>query len=114
MILVGVFGPAVAMQRVGEASAPRKPETPRDPLRLSEPEQHGERRSDLERPGPADLLSAGWHIPSARHEDTAALVLLSTVLGGWRGIVPFAAGGWRPRSNPLYRGAVDARPATDG
>src|SRR5881397_1104492 len=93
--------------------APHKPETPPDPLRLSEPEQHGERRSDLERPGPADLLSAGWHIPSARHEDTAALVLLSTVLGGWRGIVPFAAGDWQPRSNRLYRALVDARLATD-
>jgi len=113
LILVGGFDPAVAMQRVREAFAPLKPETPPDPLRLSEPEQHGERRSDLERPGPADLLSAGWHIPSARHEDTAALVLLSTVLGGWRGIVPFAAGDWRPRSNRLYRALVDARLATD-
>src|SRR6266581_4877285 len=113
LILVGGFDPAVAMQRVREAFAPLKPETPPDPLRLSEPEQHGERRSDLERPGPADLLSVGWHIPAANHEDTAALVLLSTVLGGWRGIVPFAAGDWRPRSNRLYRALVDARLATD-
>src|SRR5207245_8907246 len=90
-----------------------RPDTPHDPLRLSEPEQHGERRSDLERPGPADLLSVGWHIPAANHEDTPALVLLSTVLGGWRGIVPFAAGDWRPRSNRLYRALVDARLATD-
>src|SRR5438093_1057019 len=101
------------MQHIREASGPLKPETPPDPLRLSEPEQHGERRSDLERPGPADLLSAGWHIPAANHEDTPALVLLSTVLGGWRGIVPFAAGDWRPRSNRLYRALVDARLATD-
>src|SRR3989449_934195 len=47
LILVGGFDPAVAMQRVREAFAPLKPETPPDPLRLSEPEQHGERR-----PGP--------------------------------------------------------------
>src|SRR2546430_2236928 len=51
LILVGGFDPAVAMQRVREAFAPLKPETPPDPLRLSEPEQHGARRSDLERPG---------------------------------------------------------------
>src|SRR3989449_11626636 len=98
------------MQHVPEAFGPLKPETPPDPHRLSEPEQHGERRSDLERPGPADLLSAGWHIPSAKHEDTAALVLLSTVLGGWRGIQPFAAGAWRPRSNRPYTAPVGARP----
>src|SRR3989442_1306997 len=113
LILVGGFDPAVAMQRVREAFAPLKPETPPDPLRLSEPEQHGERRSDLERPGPADLLSVGWHIPAANHEDTAALVLLSTVLGGWRGIVPFAAGALRPRSNRPYPALVGARLATD-
>src|SRR5881409_2737536 len=81
LILVGGFDPAVAMQRVREAFAPLKPETPPDPFRLSEPEQHGERRSDLERPGPADLLSVGWHTPAANHEDTPALVLLSTDVG---------------------------------
>ena len=113
LVLVGGFDPAVAMQHVREAFGALKPETPPDPLRLSEPEQHGERRSDLDRPGPADLLSVGWHIPAASHEDTAALVLLSTVLGGWRGIVPFAAGDWQPRSNRLYRALVDARLATD-
>src|SRR5438132_584338 len=89
------------------------PASAMDTALMIEPEQHGERRSDLDRPGPADLLSAGWHIPAASHEDTAALVLLSTVLGGWRGIVPFAAGDWQPRSNRLYRALVDARLATD-
>src|SRR5438445_49684 len=92
---------------------PLQTEAPPDPLRLAEPEQRGERRSDLERPGPADLLSVGWHIPGAAHEDTPALVLLATVLGGWRGFVPFAAGDWRPRSNRLYRALVDAKLATD-
>src|SRR3989475_102235 len=83
LILVGGFDPAVAMQRVREAFAPLKPETPPDPLRLSEPEQHGERRSDLERPGPADLLSAGWHIPSAKHEDTAARARARQQVRAW-------------------------------
>ncbi|MCI4371581.1 MAG: insulinase family protein, partial [Thermoplasmata archaeon] len=110
---IGGFDPAVAMGRIREAFSPLKPETPPDPLRLAEPEQHGERRSELARPGPADLLSIGWHIPSAAHEDTPALILLSTVLGGWRGLVPIAAGDWRPRSNRLYRALVDAKLATE-
>src|SRR3989442_2119149 len=100
LILVGGFDVAVAMQHIREAFGRLQPEAPPDPLRLAEPEQRGERRSDLERPGPADLLSVGWHIPGAAHEDTAALVLLATVLGGWRGFVPFAAGGLRAPVQP--------------
>src|SRR5439155_918188 len=105
--------PAVAMQHVREALSPLKPEAPPDQLRLSEPEQRGERRSDLVRPGPADLLSIGWHIPSAAHDDTPALILLSTVLGGWRGLISFASGDWRPRSNRLYRALGESKLATD-
>jgi len=113
LILVGGFDPAVAMQHVREAFSPLKPEAPPEALRLSEPEQRGERRSDLVRPGPADLLSIGWHIPSAAHDDTPALILLSTVLGGWRGLISFASGDWRPRSNRLYRALVESKLATD-
>ncbi len=113
LILVGGFDPAVAMQHIREAFAPLKPETPPDPMRLVEPEQHGERRSDLVRPGPANLVSMGWHVPPAAHEDTPALIVLATVLGGWRGLVPFAAGDWHPRSNRLYRALVDSKLVTD-
>jgi len=113
LILVGGFDPAVAMQRIREAFTPLRPESPPDPMRLTEPEQHGERRSDLVRPGPADLLAIGWHIPAAGHVDMPALILLSTILGGWRGLVPFASGDWRPRSNRLYRALVDTKLATD-
>lgn len=113
LILVGGFDPAVAMQHIREAFSPLRPEAPPDPLRLSEPEQRGERRSDLVRPGPADLLSAGWHIPAASHEDTPALIVLATLLGGWRGLIPFAAGDWRSRSNRLYRALVETKLATD-
>ena len=109
LTLVGGFDPAVAMQHVREAFSPHKPEPAPPPMRLAEPEQHGGRRSDLERPGATDLLFAGWHIPPFAHEDTPALILLTTVLGGWRGLTSFAAGDWRPRSNRLYRALVDAK-----
>jgi zinc protease len=113
LILVGGFDPAVAMQHVREAFSSLRPEAPPEPMRLAEPDQRGERRSDLVRPGPADLLSIGWHIPAASHDDTPALILLSTVLGGWRGLLSFAAGDWHPRSNRLYRALVDTKLATD-
>src|SRR3989475_9438713 len=114
LILVGGFDVAVAMQHIREAFGRLQPEAPPDPLRLAEPEQRGERRSDLERPGPADLLSVGWHIPGAAHEGTPALVLLSTVLRGWRGFVPFAAGDRRPPSDPPYLGPLHPQLAPGG
>ena len=113
LVLVGGFDPAVAMQHVRESFGPLKPEPAPPPMRLVEPEQHGERRSDLERPGATDLWLAGWHIPPFAHEDTPALLLLTTILGGWHGFTPFVGGDWRPRSTRLYRALVDAKLATD-
>ncbi len=113
LVLVGGFDPAVAMQHVREAFSPLKPEPAPPMMRLVEPEQHGERRSDLERPGATDLFLEGWHVPPFVHEDTPALLLLTTILGGWRGLTSFAAGDWRPRSNRLYRALVDTKLATD-
>src|SRR2546428_8480020 len=99
------------MQHIREAFGRLQPEAPPDPLRLAEPEQRGERRSDLERPGPADLLSVGWHIPGAAHEDTPALVLLATVLGGWPGFVPLAAGASRAPPEPPEPGPPRPEPS---
>lgn len=113
LVLVGGFDPAVAMHHIRESFAPLKPEAPPEPMRLEEPEQRGERRSDLRRPGAADLLSVGWHIPPFVHEDTPALILLSTILGGWRGFTPLAAGEWHSRSNRLYRALVETKLATE-
>ena len=113
LVMVGGFDLAVAMQHIREAFAPLKPEPAPEPMPLVEPEQRGERRSDLRRPGSADLLAIGWHVPPFVHEDTPALIVLSTILGGWRGFTPFAAGEWRSRSNRLYRALVETKLATD-
>ena len=113
LVMVGGFDLAVGMQHVREHFASLRPEPPPAPMPLVEPEQHGERRSDLRRPGAADLLSVAWHVPPFAHEDTPALIVLSTILGGWRGFMPFAAGEWRSRSNRLYRALVATKLATD-
>jgi zinc protease len=52
-------------------------------------------------------------VPPFAHDDTPALIVLATILGGWRGFIPFAAGGWQSRSNRLYRALVEAKLATD-
>jgi len=113
LVLVGGFDPAVAMGRIREAFGILRPEPALDPMRLVEPEQRGERRSELVRPGSVDLLSVGWHVPPFRHEDTPALIVLATVLGGWRGFSPLGAGAWPSRSNRLYRALVETKLATD-
>jgi zinc protease len=113
LVMAGGFDVAVAMQRVRERLGPLKPEAPPNPMRLAEPEQRGERRSDLRRPGAADLLAAAWHVPPFAHDDTPALILLTAILGGWRGFTSFGGGGWHPRANRLYRALVDAKLATD-
>ena len=113
LVMIGGFDPAVAMQHVREHLGPLKPERAPPRMTLAEPDQHGERRSALERPGPADLLSLGWKIPAFPHADTPALVLLAAVLGGWRGFLSLAAGQWHSRSNRLYRALVDTKLATE-
>ena len=113
LVLVGGFDPAVAMQHVREYLGPLKPEPAPAAVRFTEPEQHGERRSRLERPGAADLFAVAWKIPAFAHGDTPALALLATVLGGWRGFLSVAAGQWHSRSNRLYRALVDAKLATE-
>ncbi len=113
LVMIGGFDPAVAMQRIRDAFGPLEPEPPPEAMPLVEPEQRGERRSDLHRPGAADLLATGWHIPAFDHEDTPRLLLLTAILGGWTGFTAFAAGGWHPRSNRLYRALVEGKLATD-
>lgn len=113
LVLVGGFDVAVAMQRVREAFGGLRPEPPPPRTRLVEPEPRGERRSELHRPGAADLLAAAWRIPPFAHDDAPALIVLAAVLGGWRGLTSLGGGAFHPRANRLYRALVDAKLATD-
>ncbi len=61
--------------------------------RLVEPEQEGERRVTVHRPGPVPQLSIAYHVPGGAHPDTLPLWVLSGVL---------SAG----RSSRLYKGLV--------
>ena len=78
-----------------------------------EPPQIGARVSDIRWPGEVDYLEVGWKIPEWGHADLPAIVVLTGVLGGWRGFSFFATGGWTPRANRLYRGLVEAKLASD-
>jgi len=79
-----------------------------DPVRppeFVEPEQTGERRVTVRRPGPHPMLLAGYKIPAAEHPDQPALTLLSALLAGSPSFG--GSGGTMGRSSRLYRRLVE-------
>jgi zinc protease len=83
-----------------------------DPLKIEEQPQTGERRVLVRRPGPTHYVMLAYHAPQASHADSAAVVVLSSVLGGASS--PIAWGGARGlgRSSRLYRALVDGELAS--
>ena len=112
LALAGRFDPEDAMRRVRGHFGAFRPETQPAPLTIREPPQEGERRSVIRRPGTQDHVMIGYRVPELAHADTAPLLVLQAVLGGWRGFSPFGSP-FVSRSNRLYRGLVDRKLATD-
>ena len=99
--------------------------TARPYLPPAEPDQQGERRVTVHRPGPVPLLSIAYHVPGARHEDTPALWMLGAVLGAGRssrlyvalvssGLASSASAGSSETLDPhLFRVSATARADAD-
>jgi zinc protease len=82
-------------------------------MRVVEPEQSGERRVVVRRPGGATAqVLLGFHAPAASHPDLPALLVLDGILSGFKGVAPFD-GGVGVRSSRLYRALVDRGLATE-
>jgi zinc protease len=81
-------------------------------LGIEEQPQTGERRVTVHRPGPTHYVLLAYHAPEASHPDAAAMVVLSSVLGGASS--PIAWGGARGlgRSSRLYRALIDGELAS--
>jgi len=112
LVLAGAFEPQDAMRKVEAYFGSLRSETPPPPLAVTEPTQEGERRATVRRQGTQDHVMIGYRVPELAHADTAALLVLQAVLGGWRGFSPFGSQ-FVSRSNRLYRGLVDAKLATE-
>lgn len=80
MVIVGDVRPAevFALAERHFAALPAQPLPPAVTTR--EPEQQGERRIVLERPGQTPLLQVAWHAPAAADPATPALQLAETIL----------------------------------
>jgi zinc protease len=112
LVMVGDFSSSELLDKVhaefDKFSAGPQPAA----LQIEETPQSGERRVMVRRPSPTHYVMLAYHAPQASHADAAAMVVLSSVLGGASS--PIAWGGARGlgRSSRLYRALVDGEIAT--
>ncbi|MDO8588920.1 MAG: pitrilysin family protein [Armatimonadota bacterium] len=100
LVIVGDFDTAKALSLARKyfGKLPRGPVPPI--VRTVEPPQNGERRITVERPGRADRVLIGYHIPAISSPDTYPLIVLDQILSGGK-------------SSRLYQALVQADLATD-
>ena len=112
LVMVGDFSSAELLDKIhGEFD--KHPAGPNPPeLQIEEQPQTGERRVSVSRPGPTHYVMLAYHAPEASHTDAAAMVVLSSLLGG--ASTPIAWGGARGlgRSSRLYRALIDGEIAS--
>jgi zinc protease len=82
-------------------------------LPFKELEQKGERSSKIMDTGTLDYLGVAYKIPEITHEDAPALMVLSALLGGWRGLIGFFGDRFVPKTNRLYKKLVEGKAATE-
>jgi zinc protease len=111
LVLVGDFETDAMLGKVEEyfAGLPVGPALPA--FRAAEPEQQGERRVVIRRPGPAQYVQIGYHTPSCRHPDFAPLAVLDAVLSGAKAM-SFGGGAQTNRSARIYRALVETQLAS--
>jgi len=80
-------------------------------VRTVEPEQAGQRRVVVRRPGPHAQLIAAWRAPALRDPDFAAMVLFDALLAGGKGFY-FTRDYPAPPQAPLERALVAGGAAT--
>lgn len=104
LVVVGDVEPVAALQAVERHFGGIPAGTMPPALRVTEPEQWGERRVTVRRPAPTAQLLMAWRVPAASHPDIPALLVLDAVLSGGK---PVAFGGsGMGRSARLYRALV--------
>jgi zinc protease len=114
LVVTGNFEKRQAVEKIKERfSSTKNGEKPSGDVHSPEPEQNGERFSKIVLPGTMDYLSAGYHVPETTHADTPALLVLSTVLGGWHGLIGLFGDRFVPKTNRLHRKLVDGKIASE-
>lgn len=111
LVLVGDFKTDAMLADVERyfGSLPTGPALPT--YRPTEPPQQGERRVTIQRPGAAQYVQIGFHVPDCRHPDFAPLVLLDSVLSGAKAM-SFGGGAQTNRSARIYRALIETQLAS--
>ena len=109
VVIAGDIDPEDALARVARAFGSLAPSCVKRPSRTAEPEQQGERRVVLERPGHVGYLKIAHHAPAFSHPDFAAALVLDAVMTGAKGLNLWASfrGPGTQRRSRLYRALVD-------
>jgi zinc protease len=112
LVMVGDFETPRLLDKIHAEFDKHPAGEPPPTLQIEEQPQTGERRVVVHRPGPTHYVMQAYHAPEASHADAAAMVVLSSVLGGASS--PIAWGGARGlgRSSRLYRALIDGALAT--
>src|SRR4029077_9215409 len=82
-------------------------------LPFKELEQKGERSSQIFDRGTLDHLGVAYKVPEITHEDAPSLLVLSALLGGWRGMIGFFGDRFVPKTNRLYKRLIEGKIATE-
>ncbi|MGB9151030.1 MAG: pitrilysin family protein [Burkholderiales bacterium] len=81
LVVAGKIDPDKTLALVSKYFAPiPRPTRKLDTLYTVEPVQDGERSFVIRRVGDVQLLSLAYHVPSAQHDDFAAIQMLNTIL----------------------------------
>lgn len=114
LVICGNFDPVDASAKVRTlfSNIPAGEKVP-DKIPFVELPQKGERITVVKQPGMLNYLGIAYHIPEITNEDIPALIVLSAVLGGWRGLIGFFGDRFVPKTNRLYRKLVEGNIASD-
>ena len=108
LVIVGDVEPDDVMRRVEHHFGPIPAGTLPARVVTSEPDQLGERRVRVERPGTTAYLKLAWHAPAVTDPDFHPMLVLDAALTGAKGVNLWASFRNPPqRSTRLYRALVE-------
>ena len=109
LVIVGDVDTDAALRNVERRFGAIKPGAAIERFRTQEPEQTGERRLTIRKPGTTAYLKLGYHAPSATGEHFFPLLILDAVLTGAKGLNLWSSFRVAPpqRSTRLYRALVE-------
>ena len=111
LVIAGDVDPEAALAAVRARFAELEARPAPPPVTAEEPQQWGERRVMVRRPGSVPYLQVAFHMPAVSHPDLYPLMLLDAVLSGGKS-VSWSGGGYMGRSARLYRALVQTELAT--